>query len=97
LRIQTKVRDNVDLLAGSIRHGGGGTVDLLEVDIERSGLFVFGEGAGPWPRRIGNICIEPHGKDCQEVFFAALKGFDYDLGRFGELTICRDLRPIERS
>ncbi len=39
---------------------------------------------------IRNICIELHGKGCEEVFFAALKDFDYKLGHSGELAICRN-------
>ena len=74
---------------------GDSTVDLLKIDIERAELSVFGESAGSWLHRVRNICIELHGKDCEEVFFAALKDFDYELGRSGELTICRNLRPRE--
>jgi FkbM family methyltransferase len=71
---------------------GGNTVDLLKVDIERAELSVFGESAGFWLPKVRNICIELHGSDCEEVFFAALKDFDYELGHAGELTICRNLR-----
>jgi FkbM family methyltransferase len=76
-----------------IEMSGGRTVDLLKVDIERAELSIFGESAGPWLHKVRNICIELHGKDCEEVFFAALKDFDYELGHSGELTICRNLRP----
>ena len=72
---------------------GGSTVDLLKVDIERSELAVFGESAGSWLHRVRNICIELHGADCEKVFFAALKKFDFELGYSGELTLCRNLRP----
>lgn len=72
---------------------GGSTVDLLKVDIERAELSVFGESASSWLHRVRNICIELHGKDCEEVFFTALKDFDYELEHSGELTICRNLRP----
>jgi hypothetical protein len=71
---------------------GGSSVDLLKVDIEGAELSVFGESAASWLHRVHNISIELHGKDCEEVFFAALKDFDYELGHFGELTICRNLR-----
>jgi FkbM family methyltransferase len=74
---------------------GGSTVDLLKIDIERAELSVFGEPAGSWLHKVRNICIELHGKDCKEVFFAALKDFDYELEHSGELTICRNLRPRE--
>jgi FkbM family methyltransferase len=76
-----------------IEMSGVNTVDLLKVDIERAELVVFGKPLGPWLQRVRNICVELHGEDCKEVFFAALKDFDYELGHFGELTICRNLRP----
>jgi FkbM family methyltransferase len=79
---------------GSLIDMSGGTmVDLLKVDIERAELSVFGESACSWLHRVRNICIELHGKDCKEVFLAALKDFDYELEHSGELTICRNLRP----
>ena len=78
---------------GSLIDMSGETmVDLLKIDIERAELSVFGESAGSWLHRVRNICIELHGKDCEEVFFNALKNFDYELGRKGELTVCRNLR-----
>jgi FkbM family methyltransferase len=75
--------------------GGGGTVDILKVDIEGAELSVFGESSESWLPRVRNICIELHGKDCEKAFFAALKDFRYELLHSGELTICRDLRPKE--
>jgi FkbM family methyltransferase len=70
---------------------GRSVVDLLKVDIERAELVVFGETAKTWLPRVRNICIELHGPDCQETFFAALSDYDYELGHSGELTICRNL------
>jgi FkbM family methyltransferase len=97
----TQVRSPADGSAGEIEAWDVGTlvdmagveqVDLLKVDIERAELAVFGDAAKSWLPRIRNICIELHGPDCQEVFFHALKDFDYELGHSGELTVCRDLR-----
>ena len=68
------------------------TVYLLRIDIEGAELTVFNESAS-WLHRVRNICIELHGKDCVGVFFGALKDFDYEFERSGELTICRNLRP----
>jgi FkbM family methyltransferase len=92
-------KDNVQAwdVGSLIDMSGFSVVDLLKVDIERAELSVFGESSGLWLRKVRNICIELHGKDCEEVFFAALKDFDYDLGRVGELTICRNLRPREEG
>lgn len=97
----TQVRSPTDGSAGEIEAWDVGTlidmagvqqVDLLKVDIERAELAVFGDSAKSWLPRIRNICIELHGSDCQEVFFDALKDFDYELGHSGELTVCRNLR-----
>ncbi len=86
--------DHVDAwdVPGLIDLAGVGTIDLLKIDIERSELAVFGDSSKVWLPKIRNICIELHGEDCDRVFFGALKEFDYDLSRSGELTICRNLR-----
>jgi FkbM family methyltransferase len=74
-----------------IEMAGAEKVDLLKIDIERSELAVFGESAQKWLPGIRNICIELHGPDCEEIFFNALTGFDYELEHSGELTICKNL------
>ena len=71
---------------------GGGQVDLLKVDIERSELEIFGGSSASWLPKVRNICVELHGPDCKEAFLDALKDFDYDLGNSGELTLSRNLR-----
>jgi FkbM family methyltransferase len=68
-------------------------IDLLKVDIERAELEVFSNGHNQWLPLVRNICIELHDTDCEEVFFAALTNYEYDLSHSGELTICRNLRP----
>ncbi|HYW43535.1 MAG TPA: FkbM family methyltransferase [Bryobacteraceae bacterium] len=80
-----------------IAMAGGGEVDLLKIDIERAELAVFDHRAKAWLPRIRNICIELHGRDCEEAFFRALSDFDYELQRSGELTICRNLRAKTRK
>lgn len=54
-------------------------VDLLKVDIERGELAVFGESAESWIPKVRNICIELHGKDCEEAFFHALRALTMSL------------------
>jgi FkbM family methyltransferase len=71
---------------------GAAEVDLLKVDIERAELAVFGETAKAWLPRVRNICIELHGPDCEETFFNAVSGFDYELETSRELTICKNIR-----
>jgi FkbM family methyltransferase len=79
-------------VASLIDMAGAQRVDLLKVDIERSELELFGRNAHTWLPRVDNICIELHGRDCREVFFRALDGYEYDLESSSHLTICRDLR-----
>jgi len=67
-------------------------VDLLKVDIEKGELELFSKGCEAWLPFVRAICIELHGKECEEMFFAALRSFDFDLSHSGELTICKNLR-----
>lgn len=71
---------------------GAEKVDLLKVDIEKGEIEVFGQKSRQWLPRVRNICIELHGRDCEEAFFSALADFDYDREQSGELTVCRNLR-----
>ena len=66
-------------------------MDLLKVDIEQAELAVFNETAKNWLPRVRNICIELHGAECEEKFFDALEGFNFQLRYSGELTICTDI------
>jgi len=79
-------------ITGLLQMAGGQHIDILKVDIERSELEVFGHGSSSWLPKVGNICIELHGADCEEVFFHALRGFDYHLERSGELTVCLNMK-----
>jgi FkbM family methyltransferase len=71
-------------------------IDLLKVDIERAELAVFGETAQRWLPKVRNLCVELHGADCEAALFNALSGYDFDLKRDGELTICTNLRQKKR-
>jgi FkbM family methyltransferase len=67
-------------------------IDLLKVDVEGSELEIFNPSSSQWLPQVRNLCIELHGEDCEQVFLCALENFDYDLERFGELTVCSNLR-----
>jgi FkbM family methyltransferase len=67
-------------------------IDLLKVDIERAETEVFANGHDKWLPFVRNICIELHDGQCAEVFFAALRNYEYQRLDSGELTICRNLR-----
>lgn len=68
-------------------------IDLLKIDIEGSEIELFRDGnAAGWLPTVKNIVIELHGPECEEVFFAALRDYEYDLSSAGELTLCTNLR-----
>jgi FkbM family methyltransferase len=71
---------------------GGEPIDIMKIDVERSELDIFGNGAESWLPKVRNICIELHGRDCEDAFFGALSGFQYELRHSGELTVCLNLR-----
>jgi FkbM family methyltransferase len=71
---------------------GAEKVDLLKVDIEKGEIEVFGPKSRQWLPRVRNICVELHGRDCEQAFFSALADFDYNPEQSEELTICRNLR-----
>ncbi len=76
-----------------IAAAGGGTVDLLKVDIEGGELAVFGKNTDSWLPAIKNIAIEFHGDDCEKSFFGALKEYEYNELPYRTVTICQNLRP----
>jgi FkbM family methyltransferase len=67
---------------------GGDSIDLLKVDIEGGELALFARRPQSWLPRVKNISIELHGDECTEAFFNAMSGYDFDLIRQGELTVC---------
>ncbi len=76
---------------------GGREIDLLKIDVEGSELEIFGNNSSRWLPKVRNICIELHGPACEEAFLRALGDFEYDLGLFGDLTICWNLRRKSSS
>jgi FkbM family methyltransferase len=75
-----------------LSHAGTSVIDLLKVDIEKGELELFSSGCETWIPFVRAICIELHGKDCEELFCGALRNFDFTLIQSGELTICKNLR-----
>jgi FkbM family methyltransferase len=72
--------------------GGGGSVDLLKVDIEGSEAELFSNNVREWLPSIKNIVIELHGPKCEKSFFGALEEYQYERRPFRSVTVCRDLR-----
>jgi FkbM family methyltransferase len=76
--------------------GGGRTVDLLKIDVERSELELFTRGQEQWLPKVRNIAIELHGPDCSEAFFSALENYNYSRSNYEDTTICRNIVRRER-
>lgn len=72
--------------------GGRKPIDLLKIDIEGSELELFSRGAGQWLPWVRNIVVELHNEECRRVFLKSLDEYDCELGEWGDLTICRNLR-----
>jgi FkbM family methyltransferase len=68
------------------------SVDLVKIDIEGSEAELFSSNTARWLPRVRNICIELHDERCREIFFRALRDFDYDLVEHLEFTLCTNLR-----
>jgi len=72
-------------------------LDLLKIDIEGSEVELFEKNAARWLPRVRNICIELHDRRCREIFFRALRDFDYDLAEHLEFTLCLNLRSQHQN
>lgn len=75
-----------------LRESGHDQIDLLKIDIEGAERQLFGENCQDWLPHTRNIAIELHGEEDEAAFFRALHGYQFDLERAGELTICRGIR-----
>ncbi len=67
-------------------------IDILKIDIERSEIELFSHDYEKWLDKVKNIAIELHGEECSDIFFKALSGYDYDLSKSGELTVCKNIK-----
>ncbi|MBY0455975.1 MAG: FkbM family methyltransferase [Gemmataceae bacterium] len=61
--------------------------DVLKIDIEAAEKEVFDARAAEWLARVGMLVIELHGPECERAVLDALKGFEYDFARAGELSV----------
>jgi FkbM family methyltransferase len=87
--LETKV-DSFDIPA-LISLGGGGSVDLLKMDIEGSEADVFGKGSDRWLPAMRNIVIELHGPECEKSFHRAMEGYQYEGFPLRSVMVCRNL------
>ncbi len=79
------------------RRAGDLPIDLLKIDVEGTERELFGSNYRPWLDRTRMLAIEPHGPDCEEVFFRAIAEYDTTMTRSGEYFVCTDLRRKEVS
>lgn len=75
------------------------SIDILKIDIEGAEAVLFSKNYEKWLKKVKNLVIELHGKDCEKVFFDALSMYDYELTKFGELTSCQNisLKPSDET
>lgn len=92
---ETGQKPNLDSICieSLLKDFGINSIDLLKIDIEGSERVIFAKNYQNWLPLVKNIVIELHGKKCEDVFFQALSTYDYELSRFGELTICKRITP----
>ncbi len=82
---------------------GGGSIDLLKLDVEGSEKAIFGSGAEEWLPQVRNILIELHGPDCAERFFGAVASYEYEMSGGGKVNsplstyFLKNLRPKQAS
>lgn len=76
-----------------MRDAGADRISILKIDIEGSEKEVFAPESAPrsWLGQVDNLVIELHGPRCREIFMDAIGGFDFDVSRCEELTVCRRL------
>ncbi len=99
IQVQTADKTEDDVVEGItipelMDRCGLDAIDVLKIDIERAEVELFGdEEAAGWLRHVRNIVIELHDEECERVFWAAMRDFEFDRMRAGELTVCRNIRP----
>jgi FkbM family methyltransferase len=68
-------------------------ISILKVDVEGAEAVIFKDNYQSWLPRVDALVIELHDKTsfgkASDVFFAAIKGQDFQLSESGELTVCK--------
>jgi FkbM family methyltransferase len=80
-------------IASLVQMSGFEHIDLAKIDVEGAEAEIFRSNIESWLPLVRNLCIELHGEACRETFFTALKDYDYEYARSGELDICLNLKP----
>lgn len=97
---ETKNGEKIDICAVDIdtliKESGFEKVDILKIDIEKAELDLFSHDYEKWMNKVKNLSIELHNKKSEEVFFGALKKYNYQLSRSGELAVCKNIsqKPV---
>ena len=71
----------------------GSPIDILKLDIEKAEMVVFNDPHLPWIKHVRNIAIELHNEEAARKFRRAMEPYTYDSLTFGEVAICRNIRP----
>jgi len=68
-----------------------GEIDILKIDIEGTEKHIFKSDYEYWIDRTRNIAIELHDRADSDVFFEAMRGYNYIFSTFQELTVCKNI------
>jgi FkbM family methyltransferase len=69
-----------------LEESGHERIGLLKVDIEGAERVLFRHSTA-WMHLVDNIAVELHSDDARAVFAAAIRGHDFTVDHYGELTI----------
>jgi len=72
-------------------------IDILKIDIEKAEKVIFSINYEKWLHNVRNIVIELHDEESEEIFFKALASFSYTLSQSGELTVCKNISPLNEG
>jgi FkbM family methyltransferase len=80
----------IDLLS-LLKNSGFKKIDVLKIDIEGTEYEIFSNNFRPWLDKVKNIYIEIHNRKCEEIFMKALSDYKFELSKWGELTVCKNI------
>lgn len=76
----------------ALKDSGAARIDILKIDVEGAEEVIFDANCHEWLSKTRNLCIELHGRKCEDAFERALRNYSYERAQEGELVICRNLR-----
>lgn len=82
-----------------LNKSGFETIDILKLDIEGSEIEIFSSNFESWLGKVKMLIIELHDRlrpKCSEIFFNAIKKYDFSVGQSGENLVLINRNFIKR-